>query len=576
MKLKKCRVCGQSFMPKSCRQLDCKRDVEKTCVICGKKYIRPCSKNEVSLTCSTSCSNQYAAKQRQQSYAATHTAKCVLCGKEFSPVSNTQVVCNDTHYKECVICGKQFEIVRDKNNRVADIPDTCSIECANSLRFKDGNPFSRPESRQKSIDTMRRKYGEDFYSKIFEKSKRTYRAKTGYEHWSLNPEVRSRQARARMFSGLERRVAALLDNYHIEYIHQYFLSSEKGGHTFDFYLPEYKILIDADGSYFHSYISDPDGKQVLDYYDDIRLDLIPPDHIFHLIVESNVTKDFKRLVDTLSKIDEGLFDFESDLFNWCRSIEFPYPEYGDSRMISDYSALCRYQNDKYTPNAKLGYSIISNYHKWLFHCHVGDTFSPVEGWYDDAILKKVIKNRLIYVNEVEPSKILTGLYISKLAPRVSVFNPVLAKYLVNKYLSDYSTVFDPFSGFSGRLLGVCSTGRYYIGQDLNHIVVEEAHSIIDKLNLRADVSCRDVLHSSGKFECLLTCPPYSTKEKYNTETIFHTCDEWISEVISRFDCEKYVFVVDRTEKYADSIVETLVKQSHLNKVTEHVIVIEKQ
>ena len=574
MKLKKCRICGQEFMPRSCRQVDCNRDVEKTCIICGNSFIGKCSKNDSNLTCSAECKNKYASNQRKSSYASNHTATCVLCGKQFAPVSNTQVVCNDSHYRNCVICGKSFELFRDKNTRVADLPNTCSKECANKLRFKNGNPFSRPEYRQKAIDTMRMKYGEDFYRKILDKGQKTYKTKTGYEHWSLNPEVRSRQAKARMFSGLEKKVASLLENYHIEYIHQYFLSNAKGGHTFDFYLPKYKILVDADGSYFHSYMSDPDGKQVLDAYDAIRLDLVPDDHIFHLIVESNVNKDFKRLIDTLAKIDEGLFDFDSDMFNWCRSIEFPYPEYTKTRMIADYSSLCRYQNNTYTPNAKLGYSIISNYHKWLFHCHVGDTLSPVEGWYDDNTLKKVIKNRFIYVNEVQPAKILTGLYISKLAPRVSIFNPVLAKYLTLKYLDEFHTVFDPFSGFSGRLLGVCAAGKCYIGQDLNNIVVDEAIQIIRDFELCATVSNNDILKSSGEYECILTCPPYGKKEIYNNESEFKSCDEWIDEVVSRFQCKRYVFVVDKTEKYVNNIVESLNLKSHLNSVTEHVIVIE--
>ena len=62
-----------------------------------------------------------------------------------------------------------------------------------------------------------------------------------------------------------------------------------------------------------------------------------------------------------------------------------------------------------------------------------------EAWEDDTLLKKVISNRLIYKNNVDPSKVLTGFNISKICPRVSIFNPVLAKYIVSNYLSEFDS-----------------------------------------------------------------------------------------------------------------------------------------
>ena len=174
---------------------------------------------------------------------------------------------------------------------------------------------------------------------------------------------------------------------------------------------------------------------------------------------------------------------------------------------------------------------------------------------------------------MDPSKILAGLNISKLCPRVSIFNPVLARYITNKYLGEYSTVFDPFSGFSGRLLGVCSTGKQYLGQDLNEHAVAEANHIISAFSLNAEIMQKDILDSSGTYECLLTCPPYADKEIYNNETVFQSCDNWIDECIARFRCNRYVFVVDHTEKYKSHIAEELVAKSHFSDVHEYIVVI---
>lgn len=96
---------------------------------------------------------------------------------------------------------------------------------------------------------------------------------------------------------------------------------------------------------------------------------------------------------------------------------------------------------------------------------------------------------------------------------------MLGRYLTLRYLSEYSEVFDPFSGFSGRLLGVSSTGKAYVGQDLNSVAVTESNEIIQVLELNhSSVSCKDILSSSSEYECMLTCPPYS-KKRYTIQKL---------------------------------------------------------
>lgn len=411
------------------------------------------------------------------------------------------------------------------------------------------------------------------------KCRETMIAKYNAENPSQVPEFKRKATANARNSKLETRIFDLFVNYGIEFVHHYFIQNtdEEASHEFDFYLPKYKILIDADGLYFHSYLSDPNGKQSLDYYDDIRQSLVPSDHQFHVIVEGNEDQQVKQLVKILEQIDSGIFDYDSYLFNWCRSIEFPYPGYTDKRLSTDWSSLCKYQNVKYVPACRLGESIIKQFHRSIFNCIVKKGISPIDAWYDDNLLKKVIKNRLIYVNDVDPSKILRGFNVSKICPVVSIFNPVLAKYLISTYLAEFSIIFDPFSGFSGRLLGAASLGKKYIGQDLNSIAVAESNQIINYLNLAESckITEKDIFQSSGQYECLLTCPPYGTKEKYNTETIFKSCDEWIDECLIRFDCQRYVFVVDKTKKYEQFVEMPLKATSHFATGEEKVIVIDR-
>lgn len=502
------------------------------------------------------------------------TRICEWCGKEFHPTTNTQKYCNEQHYSKCKICGKVYPIGIIN----ADTPKTCSEECALRLRFQNGNPFHDPEAREKAKKTMIEKYGVDHPMKIpgvLDKMSATYKDKTGYDHPSHNPAVRSKSYTS--FSKLEQRVCTLLDQYNIEYKIHHTITTEDASHEFDIYIPKYKILIDCDGVYYHGYLSDPDGKQVLDWYDESRLSVVPSDHIFHVIVEGDEDRGIKFVVDAIKKIDAGVFNYEGELFNWCRSIEFPYPVYTKDRMISDYNSLCKYTSTKYNPSARLGDSIIQNFHRSIYDARVGNYVSPVEAWYNDNLLKKVILNRLIYKNEVDPFKILKGFNISKICPRVSVFNPVLAKHLIVTYLNEFSSVFDPFSGFSGRLIGCLSLGKRYVGQDLNEHAIKESNQIIDFLDAhdRAQVTQKNILEDSGQYDCLLTCPPYSSKEHYSDEIEFKSCDEWISYILDTYICKKYVFVVDETNKYQKYVTESIRSTSHFSKVLEQVIVINK-
>lgn len=574
-KEKKCQICGDSFKPNSARQKYCKKPVERICQICGRSYMSYCG-DTTSTTCSKECTNKFI-HQKQINHYQTTMRTCKWCGKQFHPITNTQKYCMDTHYQTCVVCGTKF-VVDLHNTLLSDIRKTCSDECLRTYQSIN-NPFHNEEYRKKYRATCLQRFGVEYpaqSSEIQARMFKSYEAHTGYAHPSHNPAVRSKSATHRHQSKFELRVAALFDEYDIEYKRHYTLADNGVSHEFDFYLPKYKFLIDCDGVYYHSYLSDPDGGKVLDYYDEDRLILVPSDHIFHVIVEGQEEKDIKYIVDILKHIDTDTFNYEGELFKWCRSIDFPYPEYTDDRMQRDYAQLCKCHYHKYNPAAKLAISVITHFHRSIYDAHVGNYPSPKQAWYDDKLLKKVIINRLIYKNDVDPHKILRGFNISKICPRISVFNPVLARYLVETYLSDYDTVFDPFSGYSGRLLGVTSLNKTYIGQDLNEVAVHESNQLAEFLSLNNySVTCRNILDSSGSYPCLLTCPPYADKEHYHNETTIKTCDDWIDYILSAFDCNKYVFVVDATSKYQNNIVESIKSSSHMSKVTEHVIVISK-
>ena len=171
---------------------------------------------------------------------------------------------------------------------------------------------------------------------------------------------------------------------------------------------------------------------------------------------------------------------------------------------------------------------------------------------------------------------------------VTYFKPDLAKYLIKKYLNEFDTIFDPFSGYSGRMIGTLACCKSYIGRDLCESSVKESKEIYEFLkpvidsdllcNVTCDLDIADCCTNTGKYQCLLTCSPYGNIENWpGVESVNRGCDGWIDICLKNYDCEKYLFVTDDLiTKYVPYIKETLTNRSHFGSNKEFVIIITKE
>lgn len=343
------------------------------------------------------------------------------------------------------------------------------------------------------------------------------------------------------------------------------------------------MVVDLDGEYFHADNCDYDGIHSNEEYDEKRSLSVPDNIKIFIIQEMNFSKCFKLMTKTLIKDYD---EYIENMFKLCRSMPFPYQKYSDIELLKSYEKLRKMKcDDKYhqdiSLNTRIGDRIINHFHESIYHAHTKGNISPYNAWYNDELLKKTIENRIIYQNYLNPNKILQGFNISKIATKVSVFSAGRAKLLIYKYLNKYDVIFDPFSGFSGRMLGCISLGKQYIGQDISDIHVRESNNMIEFLkrnaiNISTSVENKDILQSYGEYDCLFTCPPYSDKEQWlDVKIDTRSCDDWIDECLSRFKCRKYLFVVDNTVKYKEYIVDEIMNKSHLNKNSEYVILIQR-
>lgn len=266
-------------------------------------------------------------------------------------------------------------------------------------------------------------------------------------------------------------------------------------------------------------------------------------------------------------------------YEWVKSHKLPsVNEVEPTKKMyeNEISNLVKYQRSWKTKSI-----IIKKFHKSFLDAAKFKHSSPNSGWKllqkDKETFKQFYLNRLrcsdwfnefkkknneefdvhwkdLLEGRVPPFIYAIGLTTSGKYMNVGLFKPHAAKYLTNKYLSEYSSVFDPFSGFSGRLLGVLATGKKYIGRDLSKKVIKESKKLMkyaaplfkkNDMIVDYDLDVADAIKSSGEYECLLTCSPYGNIEKWKGVPVSnYSCDEWIDICLKNYKCNKYVFVTD--------------------------------
>ncbi len=294
----------------------------------------------------------------------------------------------------------------------------------------------------------------------------------------------------------------------------------------------------------------------------------------------------RRMINPYDRSQDGLFEAKHQcalqnnviFITDCKE----YIDYVNNTYTKDFLNLFYKQLDFPYPNQDLkdkSYDgVIRHFHKSIYEASRKGQKCPLEAWEDKNLILKSALNRLKYVKRCSPEDVLRGFSVAKIAQRVSLFSSSLADKLIKKYLSEYDIIVDPFSGFSGRMIGAEMNGKTYIGKDINKKHVQESNEIIEYLKFRkSKVEVEDILNKKDitKADVLFTCPPYGGKEHWNknNDEVEKSCDEWIDICLEKYKCKNYLFVVDETEKYKNYIVETLKKKSHFGNVTEYVILI---
>ena len=306
---------------------------------------------------------------------------------------------------------------------------------------------------------------------------------------------------------------------------------------------ELVAAVDLDGVYFHADgIYDYDGLHSKEEYDTNRVLSIGLDIPIFIITESNFDKDFKRMEEWLGVEYNKYCD---RLFKEYRAMPFPYPHYIDIELMKSWDGLMKMKtDDKYhtlkTPNSREGDHICYHFHPSIWHVNTS-VKSPYDAWNDDTIMKDLIRNHILYQTYLNPNKILQGFAVTDDYRREYFTSPGMSKLMITRYLNEFDTIFDPFSRYSGHMLGAISCNKKYIGVETNESILSETYNILDffkKFNIAYDVELLS-MHTSNTYDCLFT----DVENDYMIDMLLET-----------FKCKKYLLITPYTHKYASNIV----------------------
>ncbi len=130
-------------------------------------------------------------------------------------------------------------------------------------------------------------------------------------------------------------------------------------------------------------------------------------------------------------------------------------------------------------------------------------------------MKEAIRLQIRYGDPVTPPRIMRALTLLCRTP--TIFRPAVARFVYERYCSPGDLVWDPCSGFGGRLLGAHAARVCYIGTDADEETAEGNSRLAQRLEARATVTaiCAENFEPP-RVKLVFTSPPYFDRERYSS------------------------------------------------------------
>jgi hypothetical protein len=442
--------------------------------------------------------------------------KCPVCGKPVVFVGRKARMF--TKYC-CESCGARSEETT-KKKKETQLKNWGTENCYDSDKYKQ---------------LMTEKYGVEYIwqrEDIKEKKKEKCLQKYGCEYPTQNEEIKqkvwetTKQNSTPRTSNEENQIYQWL--LELGYNVNRFYKSDNYPFNCDFYLPDYDLYIEYQGSFYHnkrSFLNTPDDKKELEEYNIKINDILQKD--------PNKNPKLKGVVDTWAVRD--VYKRQYCLNNNIKFLELYYVKSKDDlkfqielllNCIND-NKICNYTdeylNEQYN-NCKnlnafgkltfnfIGLGIIKYFQENIFYKKEKEIYAN-----NPILRRKLIQNRIHYLNKSENeltiNDILSGFKKSGIYYGYSHFNPQWTNWFINKF--HIETVYDPCGGWGHHLLGMLKCKKI-IYNDLSQETAENVRNMKKYFNIANLIveNQNAIDYIPDNVDAFFMCPPYYNVEDY--------------------------------------------------------------
>jgi hypothetical protein len=514
-------------------------------------------------------------------------------------VNKLKLLDNNTGNFTCLICNDTFftnkrllhhiksihntqSIAYIKQYIFNNIPQLCPCGCKQEVKY-----IRQPPYKLSSITGHNSRISNGMKGKIVSDTTKILQSKAAIERGVIA---------GKKDTNIETQFIKYLEDNNISYIKQF--KTDYG--VIDFYLKDLDILVEIDGSFWHpAQLINLNFNQLSNVCNDIKknsnlknLVRITDNDIKNNTIDlsiNNITTTNVNNYDIFlskeflenyrqTKGEQHLRNKINLIYKFIKSIspEFPYDNINGYDLLNVCDKLSSRKTvleGKTFYNNRCSY-IGSRELKSLFKSFYSsknfNSYTPVEVWNNELIMKKLIEYRIGLnknneVFNISLNQIRQAITVNKFT--VSWFKPHLAMSIYKEFLGDIQSpvVLDPCAGFGARMLGFYSAypNGTYIGVEPNpHTFSElvELNRLLGKSSVLINDKYENVDVSKLNYNIAFTSIPYWDTEIYSTN---HTIDynnyqDWVDTFLNKIKTTKdmVVNVPERLYKEFDTVKDT--------------------
>ena len=282
------------------------------------------------------------------------------------------------------------------------------------------------------------------------------------------------------------------------------------------------------------------------------------------------------------------------VFDYYRKLGFPYPKMSNEELNKEFKRLIDKdpddiinENGEFKNSSSLANNIYRHFLGKEYFSAKGEkkTKSLYEVFNNDELLMKVLKNRMgycystedgeerPYVFSISDGMILQGIRSSAYGYNVSLFKPIMAKFLYKNYAK--KRIFDYSSGWGSRTLAAMSLGLEYYGVDpLTADGINKMMKFFDGKGYVINGCSEDeeIYKNIPKADCVMSSPAYFNLENYSdslTQSVnkYKEYGEWLEKYwrktvencMSILEDEGYFILIVKNKVGKYNLAEDMVK-----------------